>query len=54
MDAWSWAWGAVVGLGLLVVAGLIFVKILEWVLPTMPRNDPRREEDEDEVDHRFY
>ena len=54
MDAWSWAWGAVVGLGLFVVAGLIFVKILEWVLPTIPRNDPRREEDEDEVDHRFY
>jgi hypothetical protein len=54
MDAWSWVWGAVVGFGLFVLAGLIFVKILEWVLPTIPRNDPCREEDEDEVDHRFY
>ncbi len=54
MSTTSWVWGVVVGLSLAVVAGWIFIKILEWVLPTIPPNDPRREEDEDEVDHRFY
>jgi hypothetical protein len=54
MDTWSWVWGALFGVGLVVVAGLIFVKILEWVLPTVPRRDPNPDEDEDEVYHRFY
>jgi hypothetical protein len=54
MDPWSWVWGALFGLALVVVTGWMIVKLLEWVLPTMPPHDPRREEDEDEVDHRFY
>jgi hypothetical protein len=54
MDAWSWVWGAFFGLALFVVAGWIFVKFLDWVLPTTARRHPRREEDEDEIDHRFY
>lgn len=54
MDTWSWVWGALFGVGLVVVAGLIFVKILELVLRTVPRRDANPEEDEDEVYHRFY
>lgn len=54
MSMTAWAWGVVVGLALVVLAGWIVVRILEWVLPTIPPNDPVIEENEDEVDHRFY
>lgn len=54
MDTWTWVWSALFGVGLVVVAGWVFLKILEWVLPTVPRHDPNPEEDEDEVYHRFY
>lgn len=54
MDMWSWVWGALFGVGLVVVAGWIFLRILEWVLPTVPRHDTNPEADENEVYHRFY
>lgn len=54
MSTMSWVWGVASGLALVVLAGWIFLRILEWVLPTIPPNDPLVEENEDEVDHRFY